>query len=112
MPQDNHTYGFTKNDAGELVQLIGGGDGEYIEGTVRGQGSGGNKARLYRFTMNEDWTAGVADSDILAMDGTDTGTDADVLDPLGIFSTLSNGDAGLCLLQDGIYYAIQAPCPS
>ena len=36
MPQDENTYGFSKNDAGELVQLIGGIDREYIEGRVRG----------------------------------------------------------------------------
>lgn len=111
MAQDEHTYGFAKQDAQALLRHVGGDDGEYIEGVVRGNTSG-NRARLYRFTMNEDWSAGVADSDILLMDGTDTTIDADVLDPLGVFSALSNGDGGLCLLQDGIYYAIQAPCPS
>lgn len=73
--------------------------------------SSGN-ATLYRFTLNESWTAGVADADILEMDGTDTGIDDDVLDPLGIFDTLGIGDAGLCLLQNGKYYVIQAPCPA
>lgn len=106
MPQDEHTYGFNKADAGELVQLIGGGDREYTEGRVRGAGP-----RLYRFTLNAAWSAGVADADILLMDGTDTTRDADVLDPLSIFSSLGSGDAGLCIFQGGKYYVIQAPCP-
>lgn len=63
-----------------------------------------------RFTMNEDWSSGVADCDILWPDGTDTGADKDVLDPLGIYSPLGNGDAGWCFLQGGALYAIQAPC--
>lgn len=67
---------------------------------------------LYRFTLNEALTTGTADADILEMDGTDTTIDDDVLDPLGIFDTLTNGDPGLCLKQDGNYYVIQAPCPS
>lgn len=71
---------------------------------------GGNK--LYRFTLNEAWSSNAADADILLMDGTDTGTDADVLDPLGIFADLGSGDAGLCLLQGGVYYVIQAACPA
>lgn len=77
-------------------------------------GSGGAGKTLYRFTLNEDMgntTANQADADILEMDGTDTLTDGDVLDPLGIFSVLENGDAGICVLSDDIYYVIQAPCP-
>jgi hypothetical protein len=68
-------------------------------------------ARLYRFTLNASLASGTADADILEMDGTDTGIDATVRDPLGIFVDLTTvGDAGLCLYQDGKYYVIQAPC--
>ena len=68
---------------------------------------------LFRFTLNASLATGTADADILEMDGTDTGIDADVLDPLGIFATLVTiGDAGLCLRQDGNYYVIQAECPA
>jgi hypothetical protein len=74
-------------------------------------GSGGG-LQLYRFTLNESWTSGVADADILEMDGTDTGLDRDVLDPLGIFDSLGIGDAGICVLQNSNYYVIQAPCPT
>lgn len=75
-------------------------------------GSGGGGPTLYRFTLNASLASGTADADILEMDGTDTGLDEDVLDPLGIFSSLTSvGDAGLCLLQNGSYYVIQAVCP-
>lgn len=110
MTIDNRTYGFNKADAQELVGLIGGSDREYPEIRPRGTGGGGG-SRLYRFTLNEAWSSGAAEADILLMDGTDTTTDADVLDPLGIFSELGSGDAGLCIYQDGYYYVIQAACP-
>lgn len=110
MAQDESTYGFNKQDASELVQLIGSADTEYPEGRVRAGGGGG--IRLYRFTLNADLTSGTADADILEMDGTDTGIDDDVLDPLGIFAILTTGDAGYCIKQAGIYYVIQADCPA
>lgn len=70
-------------------------------------------ARLYRFTLNASLASGTADADILEMDGTDTGIDATVRDPAGIFATLVTvGDDGLCLYQDGKYYVIQANCPA
>ena len=69
-------------------------------------------ARLYRFTLNASLASGTADADILEMDGTDTGIDATVRDPLGIFASLTAvNSAGLCLYQDGKYYVIQAACP-
>ena len=72
-----------------------------------------SETRLFRFTLNASLASGTADADIIEMDGTDTGIDDDVLDPLGIFATLVTvGDAGLCLRQDGSYYVIQAECPA
>jgi hypothetical protein len=70
-------------------------------------------ARLYRFTLNESLADGTADADILEMDGTDTGIDDTVRDPVGIFATLTAVNAaGLCLYQDGKYWVIQAACPA
>lgn len=111
--KDDSTYGFSKPDAEALLEKIGLRD-EIIQGRqkpVRGRsGSGG--VTLYRFTLNASLASGTADADILNMDGTDTGLDEDVLDPLGIFASLTSvGDAGLCLLQNGTYYVIQAVCP-
>jgi len=112
MVRDKSTYGFSKSDAAELIQLIGSTDRSYREGLVRG--GGGNGARLFRFTLNEDMgftSPGRADADILdAETGADTGIDADVTDALAIFSILENGDDGWCLRQGEIYYVIQAPC--
>lgn len=106
---NSRTYGFAKTDAEELVQLIGNGDIEHTEGRTRGGGS----LKLFRFTLNASLASGTADADILLMDGTDTGIDATVRDPLGIFATLVTvGDAGLCLRQSGLYYVIQANCPA
>ena len=42
MAQDESTYGFKKQDASELVQLIGSADTEYPEGRVRGGGNNSN----------------------------------------------------------------------
>lgn len=101
----------TQDDSGIFVAA---GADDVEDDVLRVMEIGGSGNRLFRFTMNENWgatTAGAADSDILEMDGTDTTIDDDVLDPLGIFSTLTSGSAGLCIRQDGKYYAIQAPCP-
>lgn len=108
--QDESTYGFREDDASALANMIGLSETEIPTRRVVAGGGGG--ATLYRFTLNEAWTAGAADADILEMDGTDTTIDADVLDPLAIFGSLTTGDAGLCLLQNGVYYVIQAPCPT
>lgn len=81
--------------------------GEY---EIVGPGGG---STLWRFTLNEDMGATTTNegaADLLEMDGTDTTDDVTVLDPLAIFSTLVDTDAGLCIEQDGMYYVIQAPC--
>lgn len=84
-------------------------DDDVLKVFAQGVGGGGG-GTLYRFTLNADLSSGTADADILQADGTDTGTDEDVTDPLGIFSVLESGDPGWCILQDGIYRVIQAPC--
>jgi hypothetical protein len=105
--RDENTYGFRKDDADALIAGIGMGE---TETPGRRLGSGG--AQLFRFTLNASLASGTADADILLMDGTDTGIDASVLDPLGIFASLVDaGDTGLCLRQGGSYYVIQAACP-
>ena len=110
--EDQVTYGFNREQALELVNSLGQRDFPMRLYENSGDGGGGASITLYRFTLNEDFVSGVADADILNMDGTDTGIDADVLDPLLIFATIGTGDAGLCLLQSGSYYVIQAPCPA
>jgi len=112
MVRDKSTYGFSKRDAEELVSMIGSTDQSYREGLVRGSVGG---AKLFRFTLNEDMgatTSGEAAADILQLDGTDTNTDANVQDTLGIFNTLVDTDPGYCIKQGSLYYIIQAPCSS
>lgn len=102
---------FTVTDGGSLFTAVGDDDiGANVMRAFCYRGVVG--VRFYRYTLNEDWSAGLADADILELDGTDTTIDADIHDPLGTFSALGNGDAGYCFLQDGEYYAIQAPCPT
>lgn len=102
---------YTVTDGGELFTAVGDDDiGSNVMRAFCYRGASG--ATLYRFTLNANFNTGTADADIIEMGGTDTTIDANVLDPLGIFATLLNGDAGLCILQGGSYYAIQAPCPA
>ena len=108
MAIDRNTWGFSKPDAEALKASIGGGETEIPDRLPGGTGG----VKLFRFTLNASLASGTADADILLMDGTDTGTDATVRDPLGIFASLVTvGDAGLCLRQNGLYYVIQAACP-
>ncbi len=76
-----------------------------------GSAGGGS---LFKATMKEAWTSGIAECDIYSIDGTtftDTGIDADVYDGLSIFASLTTGNSLYALLQAGKYYAVQAPCP-
>jgi hypothetical protein len=108
--EDDIVYGFNREQAEELVSGLG--QRDFRGALHNGVEFGGNELTLYRFTLNASLSGGTADADILLMDGTDTLIDDDVLDPLGIFSTLDVDDVGLCLLQGGAYYVIQAPCPT
>lgn len=103
MASDEATYGFSKADATEIVQLIGGSDVEYPETRRRG-GLG-----IFRFVLLANLTSGTASATIKNMAGTTIST-KDVLDPEGIFAELVSGDTGLAIGQGGKFYVIQAPC--
>lgn len=103
MPEER-TFGFSKPDALELIQLIGGADSEFPEMRVRRSG-----IRLVRFQLKEGFATGTASATLKTMDG-EVIEVADVLDPEGIFEELVARDTGLALKQSGKYYAIQAPC--
>lgn len=73
-------------------------------------------ARLWRATLNEVFSYGLAGADLLTISGTDTGKDITLYDPLNVFEDLENGDGVYCLEQidaDGttVFVPIQAPCP-
>lgn len=110
--RDTSVIGFSEADARQIIAGLEVGSREVKEHGRRG-GSGGK--RFFVFRLNEAWTAGVADSDIYTVNGvtiTDTGIDADVYDPLSMFTALGIDDYGWCFRQAGLYYAIQAPCPA
>jgi hypothetical protein len=93
--------------------FVAAGEDDIATDVMRGFFKGGGGTSLYKATMNEPWSAGVAECSIYTMDGvtyTDTTTNADVYDGLLIFSRLTTGDELLVILQAGKYYAIQAPC--
>jgi hypothetical protein len=106
MPTDERTYGFSKDDASELINMIGSSDSPYGKHTPRG-----SSIRLVRFSLLADFVTGTASATIKNMTGTTIET-ANVLDPEGIFSELVASDTGLAIKQGGQYYAIQAPCSS
>jgi len=108
--REDEIWGMNAKDHDEFQLIINNNsEGDFVEGIVRGGGG----IKLFRFTLNATLASGTADADIIEMDGTDTGIDATVRDPLGIFATLVTvGDAGLCLRQGGLYYVIQAECPA
>lgn len=94
--------------------FVAAGEDDIATDVMKGFFKGGGGASLFKATMKEAWTAGVAECDIYSIDGvtfTDTTIDADVYDGLAIFATLTTGDSLLALKQAGKYYAIQAPCP-
>jgi hypothetical protein len=62
------------------------------------------------FQLLEDFGNGNASALIYTMEGAPFDSSS-VLDPLSIFAELKGGDRGICFLQYGIFYAIQAPCP-
>lgn len=103
MPEER-TFGFSKADALELVQLIGNADTEFTEMRVRP-----SALKLVRFELLESLSTGTANATINSMDGDEIDED-DVLDPEEIFASLTTGDTGLALKQGGKYYVIQAPC--
>lgn len=108
---DRITYGFNRADAEALAKSIGGGDTPVPERKPRG---GSTSGKLYAFVLKENMgatTANQADAHLYNMTPTDTGTDVNVFDRVGIFADLEADDAGLCLLQAGEYHVIQAFCP-
>lgn len=63
------------------------------------------------FTLTSDMDSGTGQATIRDMDDSFTiEEDAPVLDPLGIFAELTEGARGICVLQLGKYYIIQAEC--
>lgn len=117
MAGDKHTYGFSKQDARDLLQTIGGGDVEFPEIRPRGRGGGGGGSRLVVFELTADLTSRSAAakfyevSDDHFLDPGNYIEDATLVSPLGIgVGILVTGDLGHAVAQDGRYVFIQADC--
>jgi hypothetical protein len=75
--------------------------------------AGGGGATLYRFELTANYNTGTdVFANIKTMAGATVATSVFLKDPEAIFFGLPSGSKGLCILQDGSYYAIQASCPA
>jgi hypothetical protein len=113
---DNDTYGFSKADAEELVEMIGGGETEYPELRPRQKSKGEGEGKLYGFklTNNGFLTTQTATADIYELANNVFGTmiadEATIYDPSKWAAGAAIDLRGLCIKQGGSYYAIQAAC--
>lgn len=113
LADDGHTYGFSKHDAEQLANAIGGGDVEFDD-SFTDLGSPG--IYIYGFTLTSAGfvTTKTATADIYPLSSAAFGTvlvsGATIYDPAGWALGLASGKSGLCVKQDGKYYAIQAGC--
>lgn len=65
----------------------------------------------FLFTLLEDMDSNPeANATIYTMEDVEV-EDDEVQDPLGIFAELENGARGICVLQNGKYWILQAECP-
>ena len=99
---DESTYGFNKQDADELLQLIDRGDIEYEELKPVQTSS----TRLFVYTTSTAFSSNTATADITTLAGSSVESDATVNDPLGHFSDVLSGSKGVCVRDGGEYYAL------
>jgi hypothetical protein len=109
MATDDQTYGFSKDDAGELINLIGSGESLHSELKPRGGGQS-----LFGFRVNSGFSSGQTQAKIYRLAGASFGDligTFTLYDPTRWATGFLAGDIGLCQKSGGLYYAIQAPCP-
>ena len=74
---------------------------------------GGTGAQNYLFTLDADMSGSSQTATIKTMDDATTiGTSIAVVNTLGHFSHLLSGDRGVCVLVNGVYYAIHPEATS
>ena len=117
LADDGHTYGFSKHDAEQLANAIGGGDVEFNDRFTMPGGRNTGGVTLYGFTLSSAgfMTTATATATIYALGtaafGSSIETGVNIYDPSGWALGLPSGSSGLCVKQSGYYYAIQAACP-
>jgi hypothetical protein len=110
---DERTYGFSLQDATELANSIGSGEGSYPE--IKPRGGTDNTPKLFGFVLGDEKL--LADKSVgaqfFALDGELfgdlVGTDT-LYDPANWYGTVPAGTKGICYKQGGKYYALQSPC--
>jgi hypothetical protein len=110
---DERTYGFSLQDATELANSIGSGEGSYPE--IKPRGGADNTPKLFGFVLGDEKL--LADKSVgaqfFALDGELfgdlVGTDT-LYDPANWYGTVPAGTKGICYKQGGKYYALQSPC--
>jgi hypothetical protein len=102
---DKRTWGFKYRATAELARDMAERrtNTEYPEGTPRGGGGD----RHYLFTLTGAMSSGTGTATIRNMaDDTEIETGATIEDTLSFFDGLASGRRGICIKQDGAYYAI------
>lgn len=113
LADDGHTYGFSKHDAEQLANAIGGGDVEFNDRYPRYPAVG---VVFYGFTLTSTGFVATktATADIFPLASAAFGAvleeDATIYDPAGWALGMANATTGLCIKQGEKYYAIQAGC--
>lgn len=113
---DGRTYGFSRDDARDLLSVIGRTESEIPGRRPSGGGGGGGDPgdRLFGFELAADMTGRSAAADIYELDGSSFGSmiESETLyDPAGWLAGAETGQVGICYYQGGRYYAMQAACP-
>jgi hypothetical protein len=105
------TYGFSKTDAEELLQVIGNGDAEYAEMKPKG---GGSRGRWYKLIEDTHPTNGLIQKYAVRVDspaGENPETIPQLVVPWVLAPALA-GHIGWYMADKGKWYFIQGDCPA
>lgn len=112
---DRRTYGFSKPDAQELLTKIGGADGEYIEGKVRGGASGFQLKHFVTpgggIAARSGSTLGSATCTMLSIAGGTRSTTATTATVYNDFTSAVGGSVDIVAAKiDGVWSVIAEDC--
>lgn len=111
--QDEHTYGFSKADAQDIVQLIGGDDHEYLEGKARGSS---NSTKLFLtpgggIAARSGATLGSATCTMLSIAGGTRSTTSTSFTVYNDFLTAITGSVDIIATKvDGVWVVFAEDC--
>lgn len=93
-------------ESGEIVGLVLSHGKWYIFRS----GGGTSDVGLYRYELTQGWSLGSTQGAIINNADNTPHTNGGIEDPFRLMSDQSAGDVGWCILMNGTYWAIQAPC--